>query len=78
MHTNFGRREFVRLLGDRFRALGNGVLRKLAGQKQTRSRLNLARCDRCALVVCSELRDLERNLFKLIRDEAVHNAHRLR
>jgi hypothetical protein len=64
-------------LGDGLGALGDGVLRELAGEDEADRGLDLARRDGGLLVVPGEARRLLRELLEDVVDERVHNRHGL-
>ena len=66
-----------RVLGDGLRALADGVLGQLSGQKQTDGRLDLAARDRRPAVVVRQTRRLGGDALEDVVDERIHDAHRL-
>jgi len=66
-----------RKLGHGLRALGDGVLRQLAGEDKADSSLDLPRREGRLLVVAGQAAGLSGHAVEQVIDEGVHHAHRL-
>ena len=65
-------------LGDGLGALGDSVLRELAGEHEPDRSLDLSRGEGLLLAVAAELGRLESDALEDVIDEGVHDRHALR